>query len=65
MVSSGDGAVDFQASEKAFDLILFLLGVQSRYLMVYYAAINGRMRYGTESARERPHDSGGPLSNTT
>jgi hypothetical protein len=26
--------------------------------MEHYSAINGRMHYGTDSARERPHNSG-------
>lgn len=33
--------------------------------MVYSSAINGGMRYGTHTSRERPHDSGGASSDPT
>ena len=33
--------------------------------MVYSSAINGRTRYGTNTSRERPHDSGGASSDPT
>nr|WP_246027531.1 DDE-type integrase/transposase/recombinase [Novosphingobium umbonatum] len=36
------------------------LGVWSRHLMVHHPRKSGRMRYGTDSTRERPHDRGGP-----
>ena len=41
------------------------LYVWSRSLMVHYPCRNGRMLYGTDFTRERPHDRGSPSSNTT
>ena len=41
------------------------LGVWSRHLMVHYPRRSGGMRYGTDFTWERPHDSGGPSSDTT
>jgi AraC-like DNA-binding protein len=40
------------------------LDVWSRGLMVHYPCRHGRMRYGTGSSRERPHDGGSPSSDT-
>jgi hypothetical protein len=40
------------------------LDVWSRDLMVHCSAKNGRMHYGPDTARQRPHDSGSPSSNT-
>jgi hypothetical protein len=40
------------------------LDVWSRDLMVQYSTKDGRMHYGPDSTRERPHDSGSPSSNT-
>ena len=42
----------------------FALDVWSRDLMVQYSAKNGRMHYGPDFTRERPHDSGSPSSDT-
>jgi putative endonuclease len=40
------------------------LVVWSRRLMVYYIPHDGRMRYGTGTSRERPHDRGSASSDT-
>jgi len=41
------------------------LGVWSRHLMVHHPCKSGRMRYGPDFTRERPHDRGSPSSDTT
>lgn len=46
------------------DALLEELDIWSRDLMVQYSAKNGRMHYGPDFTRERPHESGSPSSNT-
>ena len=41
------------------------LVVWSRHLMVHHPCKSGRMRYGPDFTRERPHDRGSPSSDTT
>jgi hypothetical protein len=41
------------------------LGVSSRTLLAHSYRVIRRMRYGTDSTRERHNDSGGPSSDTT
>src|SRR5271167_130133 len=54
----GISAGDFQEALAA------LLGVSSQTLMEHSYRMIRRMRYGTDSTRERHHDRGGPSSDT-
>lgn len=45
---------DFATGDGGGDLVSLV--VWSRHLMVHYPCRNGRMRYGTDSTRKRPHD---------